>query len=246
MAAYDRYFHAANGSHTRLFRGSFFDFASAEAAIPAGRNSGYDNRSSAERNINEWLVVYPSDYPVMFWLAKLLPECKLLFDWGGNVGLKYFAYKSYLDYSESLTWLVADVPAVVDVGRGIARRENAHALQFTSVLDELPHADVLLAEGSLHFIDNPFAQLRALENLPPHIVLNKVPAHSAASTWTLNNMGTAMCPYRLFNRDELIRTVEDLGYRLIDEWRSSENSCEVPFFPQYKIDAYSGFYFSRT
>ncbi len=219
------------GRSTRLFDGIFPDFAAAQAAIPAGRSSGYDNRDSAERNIDEWRVVFPSDYPVMFWLAKLLPECELLFDWGGNVGLKYFAYQKYLTYPEPLSWLVADVPAVVDAGRLIAQREGALGLRFSSALDELPRADVLLAAGSLHFIDDPFGQLRALRNLPSHFILSKVPAHSATSAWTLNNMGTAMCPYHLFNREELIRTVEYLGYHLVDEWRSPDNACKVPFFP---------------
>jgi putative methyltransferase (TIGR04325 family) len=246
VAAYRRYFKSATGRNTRLFDGIFPSFAAAEAAIPAGRSSGYDNCASAERNIDEWRVVYPSDYPVMFWLAKLMPECKLLFDWGGNVGLKYFAYDEYFQYPEPLIWLVADVPAVVDVGRAIARREGTRSLQFTSTLDELPRADVLLAAGSLHFIDDPFGQLHALTKLPPHFILSKVPTHAAASAWTLNNMGTAMCPYHLFNRDELVRTVEDLGYHLIDEWQFADNSCKIPFYPEYKIDAYSGFYFSKN
>jgi putative methyltransferase (TIGR04325 family) len=245
-AAYGRYFHLASERNTRLFQGIFPDFAAAQAAIPAGRNSGYDNRASAARNVDEWLAIYPSDYPVMFWLAKLLPDCKSLFDWGGNVGLKYFAYRKYLTYPESLTWLVADVPAVAELGRATARREGARALEFTSELDELPGSDILLASGALHFIDDPFGRLRALPNLPAHFILNKVPAHAAPSVWTLNNMGTAMCPYRLFNRDELIRTVEGLGYRLVDDWRFPDVSCKIPFFPDYKIDAYSGFYFAKA
>jgi putative methyltransferase (TIGR04325 family) len=59
-------------------------------------------------------------------------------------------------------------------------------------------------------------------------------------------MGTAMCPYKLFNRAELIADVEALGYRLIDAWRSPDVHCEIPFLPKYTIDAYSGFYFAKT
>ena len=265
--AYRRYFDAASARHTRLFHGVFADFAAAEAAIPAGRNSGYDNSASAGRVIGEWLDVYPSDYPVLLWLSKLVPDCKLLFDWGGNVGLKYFAFRRYLTYPESFTWLVNDVPAVVELGRVTAKREAATAraeaanargetptaqhgatpeLRFTSTLEELPVADVLLAAGALHFIDDAFGKLASLPNLPEHLIFSKVPAHDAPSVWTLHNMGTAMCPYRLFNRDELVRAVEDLGYRLIDEWRMPDVFCEIPFFPKYKIEAYSGFYFARN
>jgi putative methyltransferase (TIGR04325 family) len=244
-AAYACYFHLATGPGTRLFRGIYPDFASAQAAIPAWRNSGYDNEASAGRNVDEWLVVFPSDYAIMERLSKLLPNCKLLFDWGGNVGLKYFAYRKHLTYPASLRWLVADVPAVIELGRTIAQREGAADLRFTSTLEELPGADVMLAAGSLHFIEDPFGQLRALPKLPEHLILSKVPAHSAAPAWTLNNMGTAMCPYRLFNRDELVRTIEELGFRLVDEWQDSDLFCNVPFFPEYKIERYSGFHFVR-
>jgi putative methyltransferase (TIGR04325 family) len=245
-SAYQRYFNLARARHTRLFHGIFPSFAAAEAAIPRDRENGYDNEASAGRVIDEWLGVYPSDYPVMLWLSKLLPESKLLFDWGGNVALKYFAFARYLDYPKTLTWLVNDVPAVVELGEATAQREGASGLRFTSSLAEMADADVLLAAGVLHFIDDPFGRLRELPRLPQHLVFSKVPAHAAPSAWTLQNMGTAICPYFLFNRDEFVRNVESLGYELIDDWRFNDVFCEVPFFPQYKIDAYSGFYFRRT
>jgi putative methyltransferase (TIGR04325 family) len=243
--AYRRYFDAASGKHTRLFHGLYADFATAEAAIPAARACGYDNAASAERVLAEWLDVYPSDFPVIVWLAKLLPACELLFDWGGNVGLKYFAFAKYLDYPAEFTWLVNDVPAVVELGRATARREGASGLRFTTSLEELPRADVLLAAGALHFIDDPLGKLRALSRLPAHLLLSKVPALEAPSAWSVHNMGTALCPYRLFNRDELVAEIEGLGYALVDEWRIPDVTCEIPFHPDYAIDAYSGFYFTR-
>jgi putative methyltransferase (TIGR04325 family) len=66
------------------------------------------------------------------------------------------------------------------------------------------------------------------------------------SAVTLHNMGTAFCPYRLFNRPEFLSSVEALGYRLVDEWQSPGVSCRIPFEPGHSIGAYSGFYFTRN
>jgi hypothetical protein len=81
-AVYKRYFDKAEGD-VRLFRGIYADFASAARALPVGRAAGYDNEASAYRNIHEWLTISEYDYPIMLWLTKLLPECRLHFDWGG-------------------------------------------------------------------------------------------------------------------------------------------------------------------
>jgi len=244
--AYSHFFNNARGEHVRLFRGIYPDFPAAARELPAGRAIGYDNAASAYRVIDEWLVISEYDYPIMFWLSKLLPECELLFDWGGNVGLKYFAYRKYLSYPESMRWCVSDVPAVVAAGKQVAERESAAQLQFTTTLDEMTQADILLAAGSLHFIEDPFAALAELSALPRHLLLCKVPAHNQASAVTLHNMGTSVCPYHLFNRAEFVHKIEQLGYRLVDEWTSAECFCTIPFYPEHSIRAYSGFYFTRA
>jgi putative methyltransferase (TIGR04325 family) len=243
-AAYDRYFDLAQG-HIRLFRGIYPDFRSASLALPRARDIGYDNESSAYRVLDEWLTISEYDYPIMFWLSKLLPGARSIFDWGGNVGLKYFAYRKYLNYPAALRWRVSDVPAVVAVGREVAAREGALALDFTTTLEGMAEADVLLAAGSLHFIEDPFAELAKLPALPEHLLLCKIPAHDQPPAVTLQNMGTSVCLYHLFNRSEFIRKISDLGYELVDDWLSSDCSCVIPFHPQYSIRAYSGFYFKR-
>ena len=244
--AYDRYFDAARGSKVRLFRGIYPDFASALAAAPAGRDLSYDNEASAQRVIDEFLRISPYDYPVMFWLGRIVPNLSTVFDWGGNVGLKYFAYRRYLDFAEDLRWIVCDVPAVVAAGQAVARREGATALEFTTSLDGLASADLLFASGAVHFIERPFELLRSAPSLPRHLLFSKVPVYASPSAVTLQNMGTAVCPYHLFNRDEFVRNTESLGYRLVDEWKAPDLSCRIPFFPERSVDAYSGFYFSGT
>jgi putative methyltransferase (TIGR04325 family) len=242
--AYRRYFNGARGEDVRLFRGVFPSFETAALSVPSGHPLGYDNPASATRMLGEWLAVHPSDYPVMFWLAKLLPGSKTVFDWGGSVGLKYFAFRRYLEYANDLEWLVSEVPAVVEVGREIARDQRATALRFTTDFTGMANADVLLASGVLQFIDDPFSGLRAQPRLPRHLIVNKAPVYQLQSAVTLHNMGTAFCPYHLFNRRELVRAIETLGYRLVDEWRLPGVNCEIPFHPEHSIGAYTGFYFA--
>jgi putative methyltransferase (TIGR04325 family) len=244
-AGYERYFDRAGGN-VRLFRGIYPDVATAARALPAGRSVGYDNAASAYRVIDEWNVIYEHDYPVMFWLDRMLPECELLFDWGGNVGLKYFSYRSYLTYPETMRWRVCDVPAVVAAGEDIARREGVTDLDFTTTLDDLSRADVLFAAGALHFVEDPFAMLRAQPSLPEHFLFSKVPIYDRPAAVTLQNMGSSVCLYHLFNRAEFIANVTSLGYELIDEWKSSDCFCHIPFHPEHSIDAYSGFYFRKA
>lgn len=243
--AYSAHFNAAGGD-TRLFRGVYSSFAEASRQIPPDRLEGYDNEASAQRLAHERLQVFPYDYPVMFWLARALPECRLLFDFGGNVGISYFAYRRYLPYPPGLTWLVFDLPAVVEAGHRVASQETAPGLQFTTTLGQLAHADILLAAGSMQFPAEPFGWLRSAAALPRHIILNKIPAYDLPAAVTLHNMGTALCPYHLFNRTELVREFERRGYRLVDEWRSPDLGCRIPYFPRHSIPAYTGFYFSRS
>ena len=242
--AYASHFYSERG-HIRLFRGIYRSFAEAARDAPRRAEQTFDNDESAQMLADDRFRICPFDYPVMFWLARLLPGCRRLFDWGGHVGISYFGYRPYLDYPPDLSWLVCDVPAVVSLGSRIAAQEGAPGLRFTSSLEELQQADILLAAGSLHFIEDPFAPLESAATLPPHVLLNKVPAYDLPSAVTLHNMGSAFCPYHLFNRAELVSRFERLGYRLADEWTSPDLGCRIPFFPRHSIPAYSGFHFAK-
>jgi putative methyltransferase (TIGR04325 family) len=243
--AYGFYFSRASG-YRRLFKGVYPDFAGATGAVPPGRVIGYDNEASAQRLVHERHMIFPSDYPVMFWLSRLLDGTRSVFDWGGNVGISYLAYRTYLRYPEGLTWIVKDVPAVVAVGRKIAAHEAAPNLLFTTDFKALENADILLAAGSLQFIDNPYAPLRAASVRPRHVLLNKVPVYDRPSAATLQNMGTAFVPNHLFSRAEVVGNFESLGYGLVDAWSNPGLGCYIPFHPAHSIEAYSGFYFIRS
>lgn len=232
-------------AHTRRFHGIYPDFASALRDIPAGRLVGYDNEASAEWLAEERLRIVPLDYPVLFWLNKLLPGARMLFDFGGNVGISYFGFRKYLQYPATLTWQVMDVPAVVAAGERISRAEGVDQLRFTTSLDELPQADILLAAGSLHFIERPFEVLASVPALPAHVLLNKVPVRDLPAAVTLHNMGSALCPYHLFNRAEFLEGFRSLGFTLRDQWINPDLGARIPLHRKDSVAAYSGFYFER-
>jgi putative methyltransferase (TIGR04325 family) len=241
--AYGRYFNRTRGT-VRLFSGIYPDFKTAERAIPRDRLVGFDNAPSAKRVAHDLFRVFPFDYPILFWLSRLLPDCKTLFDWGGNIGISYFAFRKHLRYPPDLTWLVSDVPAVVEEGIATAKDMNAPGLRFTTTLEGLGDADILLAAGTVHFIEDPFALLRAQKHLPPHVLLNKVPVYSRPSAVTLQNMGTALVPNHLFNESEFVGNMQALGYRMVDDWET-DLGCRIPFFRDHSIHAYKGYYFAK-
>ena len=239
-----RRFCAASGQ-VRLFHGVYPDFNSAAAAVPRGRAVGCDNQVSVQRLADERFRILPLDYPVLFWLERLLPGCRLLFDFGGHVGISYFAFRQHLRYGPELTWLVCDLPAVTAAGIELARQERASHLQFTTGLEALSRADVFIALGSLHFVESPFQMFEDAAHLPEHILLNKVPVGNVKPAVTLHNMGSAFCPYHLFNREEFEGTFRRLGYDLIDRWANPDLGAHIPLHRLESIEAYSGYYFHR-
>jgi len=242
--SYKRDFDVASGN-VRIFHGIYPDFPAALRDIPAGRLEGHDSEAAALRLADARLRIYPFDYPVMFWLQKLLPPCRLLFDLGGGVGISYFGYRKFLDYPADMIWLVNELPEVAALGVRIAREEGGDGLRFTTSLEELPSADILLAAGSLQLIEHPFELLRSVASLPRHLLISKVPVGNMPAAVTLHNMGPALCAYNLFNRAQFVAGFQSLGYELVDEWATPDLSARIPYFPEYSLRSYTGFYWRR-
>ena len=241
QAAYEGYFEAAGG-HQRMFRGLYGDFASAAADAPPGKEVGYgDATATCHAHWRHYL--FPGDYPVLFWLTRLLPTTRLLFDLGGNVGNRYLAFRKYLTYPENLTWLVNDIPAVVALGRTIAEQEAAVHLQFTTDYARLGEAEILLASGVLQVLEDWNGFLQRAPSLPRHILINRTPIGDQPSAVTLHMVGVSFIPYYIFNRRSFVDAFTNLGYRLVDEWRTPELGCWIPDHASHSLDSYSGFYF---
>jgi putative methyltransferase (TIGR04325 family) len=241
-AAYESHFAAAEG-HQRMFHGLYRDFASAVAGAPLGKQIGYNGDALTNRHTHERDFIFPSDYPALFWLSRLLPEAQLLFDLGGNIGTRYLAFRKYLIYPDNFTWLVNDLPAVVDVGKAIVQREGVDHLVFTTDYSRLGEADILLASGVLQVLEDWHGFLKRAAYLPRHLLINRTPVGEQPEAYTLNATGESFLPYRIFNRLSFIAAFVDLGYRLEDEWATPDLGCQIPDHASYSLKAFKGFYF---
>jgi putative methyltransferase (TIGR04325 family) len=244
---YERHF--AHNRSANLFRGVYATFDEAQASAPANRPVGYDNPASAALYMERTRRVYATDYPVLFWLQKLLGAGHTkLFDLGGHIGVSYYAYRRLLTYPTALQWVVHDVPAVMTQGRHVAASKDLEGhLSFADQFEAANHMQVLMAQGSLQYLPDTLAErLAKLKTPPPHLLLNLTPLHERESYFTLQSVGTAFCPYRVSAMTAFLQSFEALGYSLVDQWENPEKHCRIPFHPAHSLERYHGFYLQQT
>lgn len=224
--------------------GEFPTFTDAARAVPPGAPKGYDTPAAAELYRDRLDSILPKDYPALLWLSRALPGASTLFDIGGHVGQLYYTYRRYLELPLALRWTVCDVPAVVRAGETIAHERGATALRFTTRLDEVDGADVVLASGSLQYIERRLDDLlgRAARR-PRHVVVNQMPTHPGREIVTLQNIGVAICPYRLAARGALPAALDALGYELVDTWEDPTRRTALPYISAPESVLYEGYYF---
>lgn len=228
--------------------GSWATFADAKANAPAILPSSYDSEAAGKLYRSELERIRVSDYPVLFWLSRLLAAGQhRLFDLGGHIGVKYYAFQRYLNYPQALRWVVHDVPAVLAHGRQFASEHDPERrLDFSTCPDDASGYDVLLTTGALQYLDYTLAELIArLPQRPQHVLVNLTPMHPERSYFTLQHIGIAICPYRVSAVPEFVDAMNKLGYTTVDRWATHERNLRVPFRPECDIDSYHGFYFRR-
>ena len=228
-----------------LFMGSFKSFATAEASAPTSKAVGYDN-APADAFYSHQVAFY--DYPGLFWLDRSLDDgMRRIFDLGGHVGIKYYAFRRMLDYPADLRWRVCDVPSVVKSGRELAvQREATAQLSFTTEIRDASGCDVLYASGSLQYLPQRISEIiAALPVKPRRIVLNTTAVHPERTLYTLNSIGFAVCPYRIQHHDELLAELAAAGYKRRDAWRNEGKPIEVPFVDGGDKPYYAGCCFDR-
>jgi putative methyltransferase (TIGR04325 family) len=239
---YERFF--ARAQDHQLFRGVYRSFDEAARSAPATKPLGYDDAAPAEMYRGRLDNIYPTDYPPLFWLSKLLPAARSLFDFGGHVGVKYYAYSRYLDYPPSLQWIVCDVPAVTAAGAELARERPSPGLSFVTDFESASGVDILFCSGSLQYVETPLEKLlQGLREPPKHVLVSSTPLGEGPSFVTLNSIGTAFCPYSVRQRSEMVRGMQALGYDVVDEWEHPGKTCIIPFHPDRSLLSYRGAYF---
>lgn len=237
-----------NARRAHLFRGVFESFDEAVDSAPATAPVSYDNPESARMYLDR-LAIDDHDYPALFWVAQSLREgMERVVDVGGAVGVKYFAFREFLDYPPELVWTVIDVPAVAEEGRRLAAARGVQRqLRFSDDLCAADGMDLFYASGALQYLDRSLPEILALMSRPPRrLIINTTPIHERHAFFTLNSIGSAYCGYRVEAREAFVDGVVAQGYRLRDQWKSIGKRMEVIGRPEYSLDDYSGFCFDRV
>ena len=240
---YDRLF--ATAERANLFRGVFNNFQQAQGSMPAGKPMGYDNSDSPGLYAERRSRIYSADYPILYWLNRLFAPGVKIFEIGGHMGVAYNAYQSYLTFPQCLSWTILEVPSVVNAGKKMVEEAGLSQLSFVESIPSSSHPDILLAAGSLQYIEEDLVQmLGRFQALPENLLLNLTPVNSKPTYYTLQNMGTAFCPYKISNEQRYVNELESLGYKLVDEWKNPEKACKIPFLDtSYSLEFYKGYYF---
>jgi putative methyltransferase (TIGR04325 family) len=84
--------------------------------------------------------------------------------------------------------------------------------------------------------------LAGLEELPHHILINRVPLYDGEAYYTVQRSRHSYVVYKVMNLAAFIRGMEELGYEKVDQWYLSR-FLRIPFHPQSFVANYWGFYF---
>ncbi len=226
------------------YRRVFPSFAQAEAVARFYFQAGHDSIDNARTHLDHTRVARPSDYATLFYLNQLLPDSSSIFDLGGNAGNLFYCFAQYLDFPQELKWTVCDVPKMIEIGKELAIERHEHRLSFTDSLQDADGADVLLASGSSHYFESPLPELlRSLKRKPRYVILNRSPLTDRSPVVTIQDARTFLVVCKIYNIDEIVRGFESLNYDCAGSWTVPDLSLNIPFYPEYSIPAYRGFFF---
>lgn len=236
----------AHAGKANLFKGVYETFNEAVMHAPDTKNIGYDHEEPSSMYRDRLNKVYPADYPVLYWLNRISKDNHRLFDLGGHIGITYYAYMKYLNEAQKYSWMISDVPSVTTAGERFATDKGETRITFTNDYKMGDGSDIVLASGSLQYIEEPLSTIiNQYKEKPSHIIINLLPIYEGPTFVTLQNIGTVFCPYRIFNKGEFIDSFRSIGYELIDIWENAEKSLKIPFRPEKDLNSYHGMYFKK-
>jgi putative methyltransferase (TIGR04325 family) len=107
----------------------------------------------------------------------------------------------------------------------------------SSLPGSFPGCDVLIASGSLHYFEQPQAEMLAtLEVRPRHLLINRTPctredAGATEDLITVQDNDSYMVPSKVHNVRKLVRSLEAAGHTLRASWPVYERHLWIRCIP---------------
>lgn len=160
----------------------------------------------------------------------------------GERGNNLLLIPKYLDLASDFRWSVYDLPHIVEAGKKVRQvEENREQLSFTTTIDELDGAEIFCRR--LLAIRTGAALYDSLEvqaQTKTSAVEQTSVTNECVLYYTLQNTGTAFCPYRVVNHDQLVQSLSSFGYGLVDVWTNPDLPLIIADAAQYSLRAFSG------
>ncbi|MDE1177887.1 MAG: methyltransferase, TIGR04325 family [Edaphobacter sp.] len=230
-----------------VYRRPFRTLGEAESSLAGLGGSGHESKEYANLHLQLNESARPSDYAALYYMEKVLPAVRSVFDLGGNVGNLFYCYSKYLKGLEGVTWTVMDLPENVRRGRELAKERDASQLTFSESWQDASGVDLLIACGCLHYFEKPFAQMiLELKQKPPYVLINRTAMSDGEPVATVQDNGFSHTACMLHNREQVIAGLKEIGYVLEDQWRAPELSLEIPGYPEHRVWSYAGMFLRRA
>ena len=214
------------------FWGVFDSFNSALSSVPKEIASSYQDESLVDFHLDQFMQLLPFDWPVLYFLSDLISKgsARSMIDFGGHVGVKYYAYQKLLALPDDFHWRVVDLAPMVAEGRRRCADFKPRHLTFYDDVALAPASDILFCSGVLQFC--PFtvdAIIQQCVSRPRYVIINKIPFSQDGAFVTLENFNKVKVAYQVFDRHRHDADREKLGYELLWRWRIPHRDFEIPY-----------------
>ncbi len=212
--------------------GRFQTYGDAFAFLRPSDRLTFRQDSVVQNNISTFKQVHLYDWPILFFLFSLIHDGKVrvITDFGGHVGVKFYAYRSLLKFPSDLAWQVVDLPEICREGE--KRRDRSELqLKFFDSVDAAPACDMLICSGVLQYSDIELEDIfKRLSTKPKFALLNKIAVikDGREGFYTIEAYGFGKMPYRIFAQGDLDCARVRLGYRLVRRWSIPYRDFDVP------------------
>lgn len=229
--------------------GAFPTLDLAKASLPPEAQSGYDSDEMTAVSLDMMLGMLGWDYPVVFWLDRLLRDRDRLslLDAGGHVGTKHKAFGPYLDLHK-VDWTVWDLPTLLRAGRkaqadGLVSKD----IQFAATPGAAGKVDLLLASGLMQYLDISFTELLdQMKARPKWVLLNKVATRPNDDLVTLQLIGKKRVPYQMRHQARFEAELVAAGYTIRDSWTIDGLAHRIGTHPWLGESESKGYFLERT